>query len=722
MAGGGLRSALRRLCRAAGLADAGVPDADLLARFVVGRDQAAFELLLWRHGPMVLGVCERVLGHSADAEDAFQATFLALVRKGGAIGRGEALGHWLYRVAYRAALKARARAARAPARGPREREGEGPEQGVVWRDLRPVLDEEVGRLPAKYRGPVVLCDLGEQTYAEAARQLGCPVGTLAVRLRRARQLLRERLTRRGVGLSLGVGGSLWCGMEVSARVPAALAGSTLRLASGAAGGSARAAALAEGVVKAMGAGKVRGAALAAVAALAVLGAGGVYCLEKSGAPEAKPAPGAKSAPVKVYSEVAGEVQVVGREPRTGEKVGPGRRVRVNVGREVREYVRLREGDRVEEGELLLRLEDRSARSEVEEKRAKLEAAEADLRATTKTKEEAERRYEAMKREGPEAEFEGSRRTCERYAAEEKARAARVVQARAELKKARAVLALHEVRSPVSGVIEGLRKRPGDGVGRLEVVALIRPGGEGRRVPADGAVARSVDVRVTKGGKLLAVGEEARGEVVAKGRRVEVEWPVPAVEVGRGERVAEGDRVVVPGEKRAFRRWREKDGLVPGKVVLARQKRTLRTLEAGDRVEKGQLVALVNPALAADDVAIKLAQLDAAGADLLASTKAKEEAQKRYESMQRQRRVAPRSVSDEEFRGARLAWDRYAAEEVARGAALKKAKRELSAALLALKMHEVRSPVGGVVAQVLKERGDAARPDEAVLRVRLKEGR
>ena len=194
MAGAGLRRALRSLCRAAGLADAGVPDAQLLERFVAGRDEAACELLLWRHGPMVLGVCERLLDNEADAEDAFQATFLALVRKAGSVGRGEAVGHWLYRVAYRAALKARALSARGPARGLPEREGAspGPEQGVVWRDLRPVLDEEVSRLPAKYRAPVVLCDLGEQTYEQAARQLGCPVGTLAVRLRRARLLLRAR--------------------------------------------------------------------------------------------------------------------------------------------------------------------------------------------------------------------------------------------------------------------------------------------------------------------------------------------------------------------------------------------------------------------------------------------------------------------------------------------------------------------------------------------------
>src|SRR5881227_14464 len=132
----------RLLRRACGPSHAGgLSDAELLGRFVAGRDEAAFEVLVWRHGPKVLGVCRRVLRHEHDAEDAFQATFLILVRAAGSIGRGEAVGSWLYRVAYRTALRARVLARR---RAERLAEVPAPEPtpGVLWADLRPVLDEE----------------------------------------------------------------------------------------------------------------------------------------------------------------------------------------------------------------------------------------------------------------------------------------------------------------------------------------------------------------------------------------------------------------------------------------------------------------------------------------------------------------------------------------------------------------------------------------------------
>src|SRR5262249_6700332 len=147
--------------------------------------------------------CRRVLRDPHDAEDAFQATFLLLVRKAGVLRRPEALGPWLYGVAYRTAIKARAGTARR-----REREQPvtvepvaGPADDLVWRDLRPVLDDAVSRLPTKYREPVVLCYLQGRTNAQAARQLGVPVGTVATRLARAREQLRRYLTRRGLALS-----------------------------------------------------------------------------------------------------------------------------------------------------------------------------------------------------------------------------------------------------------------------------------------------------------------------------------------------------------------------------------------------------------------------------------------------------------------------------------------------------------------------------------------
>src|SRR5262249_34923091 len=139
------------------IAAVGLSDGQLLERFVTRHDEAAFEVLVWRHGAMVLGLCQRLLRHEQDVEDAFQATFLALVRKAGSISKREAVASWLYKVAYRIALAARAKAME---RATREQPwfdlpgGKDPD-GHLWQELRPVLDAEVNRLPEKYRAPFV---------------------------------------------------------------------------------------------------------------------------------------------------------------------------------------------------------------------------------------------------------------------------------------------------------------------------------------------------------------------------------------------------------------------------------------------------------------------------------------------------------------------------------------------------------------------------------------
>ncbi len=181
----------------------GLPDSQLLERFLTSRDEAAFETLLWRHGPMVLATCRRILHQAQDAEDAFQATFLVLCRKAHSLRKLPSCGAWLYRVAYHLALKARSKAARrsaveqqVPARSPT-----APADDVLWRDLRPVLDDEVNRLPEKYRTVLVLHYLEGKTIAQVAEELGWLPGTVSGRLARARDLLRGRLTRRGLGLA-----------------------------------------------------------------------------------------------------------------------------------------------------------------------------------------------------------------------------------------------------------------------------------------------------------------------------------------------------------------------------------------------------------------------------------------------------------------------------------------------------------------------------------------
>jgi RNA polymerase sigma factor (sigma-70 family) len=256
-----------------------VSDASLLRRFAAGRDEGAFTALLDRHGPMVWGVCRRRLAHAADAEDAFQATFLVLVRKAGSIHRPETLGPWLHGVANRVSTRMRSNAVRR-----RETEllltdppaGEAVLDTDRW-ELRSILDEEVNRLPERYRVPFVLCHLDGLTNEEAARRLGCPKGTVLSRLSRARERLRKQLTRRGVGLTAA---ALALAEPVgNAAVPAELTTSTARLAAAFAAGTALTRSttilLTEGVLSSMFFEKIKLTA-SVVLALALIGTGGGF--------------------------------------------------------------------------------------------------------------------------------------------------------------------------------------------------------------------------------------------------------------------------------------------------------------------------------------------------------------------------------------------------------------------------------------------------------------
>jgi RNA polymerase sigma factor (sigma-70 family) len=209
-------------------------DGQLLERFADDQDAAAFATLIQRHGPMVLGVCRRVLNHEQEAEDAFQATFLVLVRRAGGLERPELLGNWLYGVAYRTAHKARARLAR---RRYHERQVQPmpavePPDPLQWQELRGVLDEALRELPGKYRAPLVLCYLQGLTNEEAARRLGWPTGSMSYRLARGRQLLRERLEQRRQMLPGMLVLALLKQHAAPEDVPADLAQATLRAALG----------------------------------------------------------------------------------------------------------------------------------------------------------------------------------------------------------------------------------------------------------------------------------------------------------------------------------------------------------------------------------------------------------------------------------------------------------------------------------------------------------
>jgi RNA polymerase sigma factor (sigma-70 family) len=286
----GFRQVLAQLQQA----DGRLTDGQLLGRFVGARDEAAFAALVRRHGPMVFGVCRRVLGDFHDAEDAFQATFLVLARKAGSVAKRDSLGCWLYQVAYHTALEAGMGNAR---RRSREKPvGDLPHPVVVPAeapDWRSALDRELSLLPERYRAAIVACDLEGRTRREAARQLGVTEGTLSSRLARGRTLLAKRLTKCGVTLS---GGALAVALskEASAAVPAGLVSSTAKAAALMAAGqvaavSTTAVLLMKGVTKMMLLKKLRVVA-GVVVVLAALGMVGVGYQSGGGLGSAQAAP------------------------------------------------------------------------------------------------------------------------------------------------------------------------------------------------------------------------------------------------------------------------------------------------------------------------------------------------------------------------------------------------------------------------------------------------
>jgi RNA polymerase sigma factor (sigma-70 family) len=274
-----LGGVVRHLRRAALLHDGGeTTDGRLLERFISRRDATAFAALVKRHGPMVLGVCRRVLGNEADAEDAFQATFLVLVKKAASVVPRAQVGNWLYGVAHNTALKAKAMNSK---RRAKERQAAvRPDSAEeTWQPLQEVLDRELARLPDRYRVPIVLCDLEGKPLKEAARQLGWPQGTLASRLARGRVLLARRLAGHGLTLSGGALAAALAHGTASAGMPAPLAITTVEAAGAVATGqaaagvvSAKVAALTKGVVKGMLLTRLR-TVIVLLLALGLVGAG-----------------------------------------------------------------------------------------------------------------------------------------------------------------------------------------------------------------------------------------------------------------------------------------------------------------------------------------------------------------------------------------------------------------------------------------------------------------
>jgi RNA polymerase sigma factor (sigma-70 family) len=305
-------------------------DHQLLERFAAERDEAAFSLLVRRHGPMVLGVCRRVLGHEQDAEDVFQAAFQILARRAGAIRQAD-VGGFLYRVAYHLAIRARGDSSKRRRREQRAETSAAPDlmTEVTWREVRQVVDEELQRLSEALRSALVLCYLEGKSLEEAARLLGWSKSTLRRRLNHGRELLRRRLLARGLAPMAALTASLFA-EETAAAMPAMLAGATVRAAvSGTA--SPAVAALVEAGGALVSAGKAKIATVILLAA-SVLSGAGVYFLASPQRQQGQPllalrAGGENSdAPPSVKRDGATALEIQGRvldpegKPKTGAKL------------------------------------------------------------------------------------------------------------------------------------------------------------------------------------------------------------------------------------------------------------------------------------------------------------------------------------------------------------------------------------------------------------------
>jgi RNA polymerase sigma-70 factor (ECF subfamily) len=313
----------------------GLSDGQLLDLYAEGQDQAAFEAIVRRHGPMVMGVCRRVLADHHDAEDAFQATFLVLFRKARAIAARELLANWLYGVAYNMARKARAAAAK---RRLREKqitetlEREVPQREEIRRDLLLLFDRELSRLPDRYRLPIILCALDGKAQKDAAKQLGWPIGTVSGRLARGKMILAKLLARHGLSLSTVSMVTLLSQDLASAAVPVSVVSATLKAAARIARGhalsavvSSKVAILTEGALRSMLLTRLK-IVTPVLVTLSLLGVGVAESAYRTAPPTLAPAPQPQD-------------QGIGQDPKTDKEPFPG------AGRNLLQNAGIEEGDK-----------------------------------------------------------------------------------------------------------------------------------------------------------------------------------------------------------------------------------------------------------------------------------------------------------------------------------------------------------------------------------------
>jgi multidrug resistance efflux pump len=347
--------------------------------------------------------------------------------------------------------------------------------------------------------------------------------------------------------------------------------------------------------------------------------------------------------------------------------------RIRLHKVQKEYKRLVLGDEIKAGQLVGRIDTTLAAGDLAIKIAALGAAESEARAARKTKEEAERRVSSMEASMwrvpgsvSKDDYEGARLTASRYREEEVARNAAILKIQHDLNQANTVLTMHEIRSPVSGVVASIETEPGDPVKALDTVLTVLVRSATGQAPGARDTGKDRLVRVSRDGVLLGFNTE----------------------------------VVTPGN---------------GKV-----ENNYRRLRAGDLVEAGALIARLDDKLARDEVTLKEAQIGACEADLRARIRAREEVERRVTAMEESMKRIPGSVSKDDYENARLTASRYREEEVAGRSRVLVAQAECDRAKIVLRTHEIRSPVRGVVRELLKVPGEAVRVGEPVVRLAVVE--
>jgi RNA polymerase sigma factor (sigma-70 family) len=482
---------LRRL--AGGQLGAGLTDAQLLERWLALRDEAAFEVIASRHGPMVLSICGRLLPCSQDVEDAFQATMLIFLRKAASVRKAESLASWLYKVAYRVSTRARVRSA---ARSIRENHGfdladrAAPTEPRWDQSQAALVDDEINKLPAKYRAAFVLCYLEGKTNEEAARELGCPVGTVFSRLDSARKRLRARLA----GHAWTEPAERFVTKGALAAVPVALMDPTIKACLSMARGqpapsgvSTAAFKLMEGVLLTMFMKKV-GVLAASLFVLAALGTGAGFLRHRVGASEKPPFAGEPA----IYQDVQSTQSPTDEAAKKQSTANANYLIDVPARYDgVLLFVgtpgsnkegqadtrRLRLGDKVKKGQVLAQLDPTLVEAEVQMAEAKVAAAQAEFSASEKTRDEANQRFQTQQKllergKTTMEDMRGARLSYDRYFYEVKSKQAAVEVAKVEVQRSQRMLKSYTIRSPEDGVVRRIYKHAGEGVKSLEPVVQI----------------------------------------------------------------------------------------------------------------------------------------------------------------------------------------------------------------------------------------------------------